>query len=330
MSNQIVIQAPAGELIRGKTMKVPVTLRLESPVKVRGIHTRFHGAEETKATYVTTTPTGKGQMMTTTHTAVEHVTITEQEQLQEGRERAGFLGNLWDAVATMVGAGRHRVMPPGEHDYEVEISIPADAPLTHEGNRSRVFYELTGHVDIPAARDLKVVQSFRVASLPFQPEESPVLVRYPDDEGRGFWDKVLTPDVRIELALAKNVLYRGDKVDGIFRVESDEPVEVQAIRARLVGRESSKAHGHTDSHQFKGEAIEVARPGRIQGAYSEQFSLLAETAHDMPVTAKGKLFSINWFVQIELDVPWAKDPTIRAPIQLLPGTLADMETLVGE
>ena len=38
----------------------------------------------------------------------------------------------------------------------------------------------------------------------------------------------------------------------------------------------------------------------------------------MPVSATGKLFSIDWFVEIELDVPWAKDPTIRAPIVLLP------------
>lgn len=325
MSNQIVIRPPADELPRGKTMKVPITLRLESPVKVRGIHARFHGAEETKATYTTTSTSGKGQTTTTTHTAVEHVTITEREQLLEGRERAGFFGNLWDAVATMFGGGRHRVMSPGEYDYEVEVSIPADAPLTHEGDRSRVFYELTGLVDIPLGRDLKAVHSFRVASLPFQPQVSPVRVRYPDDEGRGFWDKVLGPDVRIELALAKNVLYRGGSVDGIFQVETDQPVEVQAIRVRLVGHESSEAHGHSDSHQYTGEAIEVASPGSIQGTYSERFSLPADTVRDMPVTAKGKLFSIDWFVQIELDVPWAKDPTIRAPIKLLPETVAHME-----
>ena len=41
---------------------------------------------------------------------------------------------------------------------------------------------------------------------------------------------------------------------------------------------------------------------------------------DAPLTARGELFSINWFVQVELDVPWAKDPKIRAPVELVPDT----------
>ena len=80
MSNEISIQRPVEELTRGRSVKVPVSMRLETPVKVRGIHARFHGAEETKATYTTTTSTGKSTT-TTTHTAVEHVTITEQKHV---------------------------------------------------------------------------------------------------------------------------------------------------------------------------------------------------------------------------------------------------------
>ncbi len=317
MSNQILIGSNVDELKRGQSMKVSVVLRLESPVKVRGIHAHFHGAEETKATYTTTTTSGKGQVSTTTHTAVEHVTIIEQKHLLAGRERAGFFANLGDALATLFGGGRHLVLQPGEYEYEAEISIPADAPPTHTGDRSRVFYELTGLVDIPFGRDLKAVYSFHVATLPPELAVNPVRVRYPDDAGRGFWDKLLGPDVRIELALAKDVLLLGSSVDGIFQVETDQPVEVRAIRARLIGHESSQAHGHSDSHHFRGDSIEFNTPGNIQGRYSERFSLTADSVRKMPMTANGELFSIDWFVQVELDVPWAKDPTIRAPIVLL-------------
>ena len=76
------------------------------------------------------------------------------------------------------------------------------------------------------------------------------------------------------------------------------------------------AQGHVDRHIFQSEPIELAHPGAIGESYKQEFSLTATAAG--PLTVKGKLFSIDWFVQVELDVPWAKDPKIRAPIVLLP------------
>ena len=316
MTNAISIDPPSGELVRGESMKIPIVLRLESSIKVRGIHSHFHAAEETKATYTTTSTDSKGRVTTTTHTAVEQVSITDQKHLLAGRERRGFFANLFDAIKTFFGGGRHQVMEPGDYEYLVDVSMPASAPPTHTGDRSRVFYELTCRVDIPLGRDLKKVFSFHLAPLPIEREESPVLVQYPDDEGRGFWDSLLGPEVRIGLALGKDLLYQGGSVDGVFRVETEKPVDVRAIRARLVGHESSHAHGHSDSHRYQGEVIDIATPGTIEGTYSEQFLLPADAVEGMPVTAKGRLFSIDWFVQVELDVPWAKDPKIRAPITL--------------
>ena len=75
MSNTISIDPPSDQLARGESMKIPIVLRLESSIKVRGIHSRFHAAEETKATYTTTSTDSKGRTTTTTHTAVEQVTI---------------------------------------------------------------------------------------------------------------------------------------------------------------------------------------------------------------------------------------------------------------
>ena len=58
----------------------------------------------------------------------------------------------------------------------------------------------------------------------------------------------------------------------------------------------------------------IQTPRVIAPSLSTDFSLPAE--FEGPSTAKGKLFSIDWFVEITLDVPWAKDPKIRAPITL--------------
>jgi len=318
VSNEIRIQPPAEEILRGEPMTVSVTVVLDRRLKVRGIHAKFHGAEETKAVYTTTSTDSKGRVTTQTHTAVEHVDITTQAHLLSGNERLGFLGNLSDAMATIFGGGRHETMQPGEYSFDIEVWIPADAPPTHVGKKTRVFYELSVQVDVPLAFDLKATQSFDVVPLSTPAADTtPVRTRYPDDAGRGLFDSLFGPDVRIEMALVADKFRPGESIEGIFRVETDTPLNCRSIRARLVGIENSEAQGHTDRCVHQCDAIEVATPGVFDGSYKQEFSLLAET--EGPLTAKGKLFSIEWFVQVELDVPWAKDPKIRAPVVLLPG-----------
>jgi hypothetical protein len=249
---------------------------------------------------------------------VQHVDITTQAYLISGNERLGFLGNLSDAVATIFGGGQHERMQPGQYTFGVEVSIPPDAPPTHVAKKTRVFYELSVQVDVPLASDLKAAQSFDVVPIStLAGDTTPVRTRYPDDAGRGLFDSLFGPDVRIEMALAADRCRRGESIEGIFRVEADTPLNCRGIRVRLVGIENSIAHGHADRYVHQCDAVEVAAPGVFSGPYTQDFSLYAET--EGPLTAKGKLFSIEWFVQVELDVPWAKDPKIRAPVVLLPG-----------
>ena len=84
MSNEISFEAPT-EIERDKPITIPITVVLDRPLKVRGIHAKFHGAEETKATYTTTSSDGKGRTTTQTHTAVQHVDVTTQAVLIKGR-----------------------------------------------------------------------------------------------------------------------------------------------------------------------------------------------------------------------------------------------------
>ena len=49
---------------------------------------------------------------------------------------------------------------------------------------------------------------------------------------------------------------------------------------------------------------------------SEEFEF--ETCmDDMPVSATEHNFMIDWFVEVELDVPWAKNPSIRCPVTVV-------------
>jgi hypothetical protein len=316
--NEIRIQPPVETLVRGQTITVPIVLVLESRLKVRGIHAKFLGAEETQAVYTTTSTSSKGQVMTQTHTAIERIEITGQEHLLAGTEKLGFFGNMSDAMATVFGAGKHDTLEPGEHEFNVQVSIPDDVPATHVGKKTRVFYELSVQVDVPAAFDLKAMQSFQVEPLPLAEYKiAPVRTRYPGDEGRGLFDSFVSPDVRVEMALAADKYQPHEMVEGIFTIEPKESLNCRQILVQLIGIETTEAHGHRDRYVHHGEPLNLGTPGTVTGSYSQEFSLPAEIA--APMTAKGQKFSIDWFVQVQLDVPWAKDPKIRTPIELLSG-----------
>lgn len=316
MPNEIVIQAPAAGLMRGETIVVLITLKLETRLKARGIHARFWGAEEAKATYTTTSTDSNGNSTTETHTAVEHVHIVDQQRVLAGNERLGFFRGLLDAAATAVGGGQHTVMEPGEYPLEFEMTLPEGAPGTYKGKNSRIFYELSAWVDIPLAIDLKAKHSFEIPSLPVpEPTSQPVRVSYPGDAGKGLWDSMLGPDIRIELALASDVARQGETIEAIVVTECDKPLAVQALWVSLVGVEHTQAQGHQDNAHYAGQRVQICGPRSLQGSFSQTFSLPCNAAG--PPTLCGSRFSVDWFVQVELDVPWAKDPKIRAPIRIL-------------
>jgi Arrestin (or S-antigen), N-terminal domain len=317
MANEIRIQPPVETLVRGQTVAVPIVLVLEKRLKARGIHAKFLGAEETKAVYTTTSTDGKGNVTTHTHTAVQQVEITAHEHLLAGNEKMGFFGNMSDAMATVFGAGKHDTLEPGEHEFNVAISIPEHAPATHAGQKTRVFYELSIHVDVPAGFDLKATQSFHVEPLLIgQCETTPVRTRYPDDAGRGLFDSLASPDVQIEMALVADKYQSHEMIEGIFTIEPKTSLNCRRILVQLIGIETSEAHGHKDRHIYKGDSVDLGDAGTVSGIYSQDFSLPAKIA--APATVAGEKFSIEWFVQVQLDVPWAKDPKIRTPIVLLP------------
>lgn len=307
----IRIQPPSDALVPGEATRIPLVVVLAEPLKVRGLHAAFHGAEETKATYTTYTNNSLQ-----THTAVQHADIVKREYLLSGRERQGFFGNLADGFATLLGGGDHDVLEPGEYPFEVEVQVPPNGRPTFEGEKCRVFYELSALIDVPLGRDVKALQPFRVAgnAYPELPPSSPVRTRYPEDQERGLLDSWFSPGIRVEAALRQSTFRKGDTAEGIFVLKTPTPLQYRAIDVRAIAVEKTEAHGHKDSHTHLGDPIRIATDGVIEGSYSQEFRLPVSCPG--PPTTRGELFSIDCYVQIDLDVPWAKDPKIRVPIAL--------------
>jgi len=307
--------APASNmLVPGEPTRIPILLILDEPVKVRGLHATLHAAEETQATYTTYNASTKS---TQVHTAVEHVDIVKKEFLLTGNERKGFVGNLADGFATLLGGGDHDVLNSGEYAFEVEVLLPADARPSFTGRKCRVFYELWAQLDIPVARDVKASHAFEVLGAQERAavERTPVRTRYPEDQKTGLLDAWFAPDVRVELALPQQAYHEGDRLQGRFTVNAPEPLVYDAINARLMSVETTTAQGHSDSFLHFGDPTVVTSSGVIDNEYSQDFSL--DVSFPGPKPSRGNLFQIDCFLQIELDVPWAKDPKIRVPITVL-------------
>jgi len=307
--------APASDvLVPGQVTRVPIVLNLEEPVKVRGLHATLHGAEESQATYSSYNPATKS---TQVHTAIEHVDIVKREFLLSGNERKGFVGNLADGFATLLGGGDHDILEPGEYAFEVEVLLPSDARPSFAGKKCRVFYALSAQLDIPLARDVKAQHAFEVVEGRdvVQASPTPVRTRYPEDQETGLMDAWFAPDVRVELALPCQAYQEGDTLQGTFTVEAPEPLVYDAINARLISVETTTAHGHADSFSHSGNSNVVTSSGVIDNSYTQRFSLPVSLPG--PKQGVGDRFQIECFLQIELDVPWAKDPKIRVPITVL-------------
>jgi hypothetical protein len=306
------IKLEGAELLRGARASLRFRLIVRAPVKIRGAHVHFAGFEETKAVY--TTSDGK---TTTTHTATERNALVDGRKTFQGSAPAGFFANLSDAALTVLGGGDHEKLSEGMRDVVLEVDLPEDLPASFEAKKVKVSYEAALHLDIPAGRDFRHSVTFPLG--PHAHSEAlhvrPLSIRYPEDSGRGFFDSMFGPDVAMRVDLDSTVVPRGGTLSGELEVRfPDKPPTVKAVVCQLLRREKTKAQGHSDGH------AEILVTERVEQRESTSNSLFVPISVRVPddviPTCSGAKFSLAHELAISLDVPWAKDPTIRIPITI--------------
>ena len=281
----------------------------------------FWGAERTEATYVVTTTDSKGKVKTESRTAVEHVDIVKESFLLQGKERKGFLSRLSDSLATWVGLGEHEKIELGECEFHVDVSIPKNAPASFKGKRCEVFYSFKVDVDLPIMLDKSETEKFDVLPIDVDTDQvQAVHVTFPDESGRSFWDKTFGKMVTLNLAVDRDVIFPGETALAMLTVEAEDTLKVNQIEAKLVGTESSSADGHTDSHVHLHPLGDVNSPNLISSETIHEFEILIPE-FEGPFSQTGKNFDIKWLIQVQLKIPWAKDPVIQVPIRILRGPL---------
>jgi hypothetical protein len=318
MAQKIQIVSERTRLSRNEEIPVRILVNFEKPTRVRGIYAEFHGAEKTEATYTVTTTDSKGRAKTETRTATEYVEIVNEQFLFFGEKRKGFFARLFDSLATWFGGGSHQVVQPGEHEYSITVKVPRSAPASFKGKKCEVFYRVTVRVDLPIKIDWTHSQNFEVTpdKIEFK-DTAPVLVVFPDASGRSFWDKTFGKDVKLNLAVDRDTLAIGEQALAMLTVETPEPLKVNKMAINLVGKETTTAHGHSDSYSHKYSLGQIDSPNVISNESVHEFEILVPEM-EAPYTQTGTNFEVNWTIEVQLFIPWAKDPIIQVPIRILP------------
>ncbi len=300
------------ELVPGGRATLRFRITAHAPVKLRGAHVHFRGFEETKAVY--TTSDGK---TTTTHTAVEKHVLVEGRETILGKPPAGFFSNLADGAMTLLGGGDHEILEPGRHEATLRVELPGELPPTFAAKKIRIAYEAGVHLDLPAARDFQHTESFAVAPVDTEiPVAVPLSLRYPEDAKRGFFDSLFGPEVQMRVDLESTVVRRGEELIGELQVHSKEkPLSVEAVECTLLRRETSEAQKHKDKHAHKLVVERIPQQHPRSTRLSVPFTV---TVPESAIPARnGAKFTLAHELAVSLDVPWAKDPTIRIPIRVV-------------
>ena len=83
----------------------------------------------------------------------------------------------------------------------------------------------------------------------------------------------------------------------------------------MIRREKSKARGHSDGHS---ETLVTERlPQRDGTSHSLLVTFEVRVPDDMIASCSGAKFTLGHELAVSLDVPWAKDPTIRIPVTVV-------------
>ena len=317
MGSQIGIRC-AEQLYRAEKAKVEIVINFDRPTKVRCIHAVFTGREKTEAEYTDTQRDHDGKRRSVTKTATEYVEIVKEQFLLMGEEPRGFFGNIGDSFKTVFGGGSAQIIEPGIHKFAVDVMVPADAPPTIKGDNCEVTYEIKVSVDIPIKFDWTSSKEMLVARLPVDfSDTQPIHVVFPDEDGRSFVDKIFGKDVTLNLAVDRDQIRVGESASAMLTVDTLEPLKVKKIECALVGHEKTQARSHSDSATHRINIGTIDSPNIISGNSVHKFEIEVPD-FDGPFTQQGTNFSVKWHVELRLDVPWARDPVILAPIEFHP------------
>ena len=117
------------------------------------------------------------------------------------------------------------------------------------------------------------------------------------------------------------VYYGGETVSGKIRLLVDQQTKSNGVKLTHRWR----THGRGNSDSGPPEEIVLVEPRILQAG--EQFEFpFAVTSPTHPVTYRGHLVSIDHYIRVDVDVPWARDPFAEEEYELRAGDRPELFT----
>jgi len=113
----------------------------------------------------------------------------------------------------------------------------------------------------------------------------------------------------------------GESIEGVIHVVPDDTVECRHLWVRLVWH--TEGRGTRDSG--RAGQVDIFR-GSLRGGEERAFDFRL-TAPREPWSFAGRLVSIVWEVEADLDVPWSRNPRFRQRFIVAPPWHADLDSL---
>jgi hypothetical protein len=208
-------------------------------------------------------------------------------------------------------------LEPGETTLEHRFKLPDHTPPSYQGRHVWVRYELEVHVVIPWWRDRRVTWLLPVHPRPTPPkEEAPrifVIHRADDD-----------PRVLIEATLGATTVPRGGALQGRLSLSNLGDLSPRQLTVSLVARETHGWIANDLARLFPVENPPLPREG-------ESVSFQLSVPIDAPYSYQSS-WSLEWAVQIRLELNWRKDAVLHIPVQVVaaePSAAAPAVALVG-
>ena len=121
-------------------------------------------------------------------------------------------------------------------------------------------------------------------------------------------------DLQIELEeSAATGRYRpGDEIAGTLRVQVNADCKCRTLPVTL----SWRTHGIGNTDTLEVGRVEVG-PFEWQAGSTHEFPFRF-TMPNGPVSYRGKLINVDWYIEAEADLAWARDPKVERDVLLLP------------
>lgn len=192
----------------------------------------------------------------------------------------------------------------GKRSFRARFPLPASIPPTHRGALFSASYELRVHVDIPWWPDVDRLFQVQVSQPPVEQAQAQVVFNSRGGDAKG-------EALYAEATLASPLVAPGGAIVGAVSFGNTAGTGKRRVEVAFVGVE--QGGGQTrEVHRFT--ATIHAGP-LVEG---EAIPLHVTLPPSAPPTTATHLGRLDWFLLVDAEGTWKREPMLRIPIEVRP------------